>query len=235
MPNFVQSQVTIEPQEAKDYIFSLLEETESGVDLLKKFYDVDQTQLDSDDWWYNNVGTSTINLKKSDVLEIDTTGWFPDGFLLAMYFKFCNQFDNLKIHCKWKDDVSTQCGVAIIQYGFFAEEDSLLVSDSLEDDWYVATGEELIYDVQSWLLRYADQSGDVTKWEVQIMEDDQIRKMFAQTKDKIRNEGVMRMWEDLTEYCQDAIYTEDPEYVSSRLVKLANKNYSKIEGVYPFK
>lgn len=243
MPNSVTSIIIIEPEAAKEKIHSMIHESLSEesdlINLIQRFYpDFDESLVGTtelDQWMFNNLGTSSLSIELDDNLKIETTSWFPDGFLIRLFFSCCDEYDDIKIVCKWKDDSERQCGVAVVSYGFYAEEDTILGSNDIDDVFYYITGEEVIYDVQSWLMMYADKYGDVTKWEVQVLDDDKIRKMFADTKSKLRNSEIEKIWSETYDYCMDAIYLEDYDYLDSRLVKLANKKYDKIEGVYPWK
>jgi hypothetical protein len=237
MPNQVISTVIIEPQGAKESIFEKISQDESVHGVFKTFYPdqiIPQSESDLSEWCFQNVGTTDLSLSLKDGdLKITTSGWLPDGFLVKLFFSVCDQFDDVKIQCKWHDDTETQIGVAVVYNGFYAEEDSMQGSSNLEDPFYVVTGSEIIFDIQSWLLLYADKYGDITKYEVQIMEDDKIRNMFSDTKSKLRRQQIELIWEETQEYCIDAIYLEDFDYVT-KLVKIANRKYESISGCYPF-
>lgn len=153
MANFIYSRVTIEPSEAMDKICDMIEnmpQSEYGKETttvvktfyteeeLKKPYNNGETEYPITDtgvkhsWLYDNVGTKWITIGVDDDIKIESPSYIPDGFLIKLYSLCVNDFEDVRITCKWYDEGETECGTALIWNGIYAE-DQYYIEEEYED------------------------------------------------------------------------------------------------------
>lgn len=153
MANFIYSRVTIEPSEAMDKICDMIEnmpQSEYGKETttvvktfyteeeLKKPYNNGETEYPITDtgvnhgWLYDNVGTKWITIGVDEDIRIESPSYIPDGFLIKLYSLCVNDFEDVRITCKWYDEGETECGTSLIWNGIYAE-DQYYIEEGYED------------------------------------------------------------------------------------------------------
>ena len=171
MANIIYNNITIESEEAMDKICNIFDEIKGDTtSIVKAFYTeedlrrpynngeteypiTDQGVLIS--WLYDNVGTKWITGGVDDCIKSETANYLPDGFLIKLY-QICNEeFEDVRITCKWYDECETNIGTAFIKDGIYAEDEETLEDEDISDPAYEPTGEEDIDDVD--LEEFADE------------------------------------------------------------------------------
>lgn len=209
MGNFIYSRVTIEPTEAMDKIYDMIEnipQSEYGketTNIVKTFYTEEELQKPynngetdypiTDDgvnhgWLYDNVGTKWINVEADDDIRIESPSYIPDGFLIKLYSLCVNDFEDVSVTCKWHSEGETECGTALIWNGIYTEDQSYIEEE---------------YD--------DTELGNEKKWE-----------------------DIFEKQEDIFRECEEAIETEDFEFPISKVKKIANMKYEMVTDCYPF-
>jgi hypothetical protein len=255
MANFIYSQVTIEPSEAMDKICDIIEampRVEYGketTEVVKAFYTEEElnrpynngeTQYPITDtgvmhgWLYDNVGTKWITVGIDDTIRIESPSYIPDGFLIKLYSLCVDEFEDVRLTCKWYDESETNFGTAVIWNGVYTEDEEAIESDEIEDAGYEPTGEEDIDEVKDWILGEVTEDSYTKPEEVEAMSEEELREMFEDWKRQGKWDHISDRQESMYYSCEEAIVTEDFQFPISKVKRIANKKYTMIENCYPF-
>lgn len=255
MANFIYSQVTIEPQEAMDKICDMIEsmspaeygkETTQVVktffteEELNRPYNGGQTEYPITDtgvmhgWLYDNVGTKWITVGVDDNIRIESPSYIPDGFLIKLYSICVNEFDDVRLTCKWYDETETQCGTVVIWNGIYAEDEENLEDSDITDPAYEPSGDEDIDEVKEWVLDQITENSYTKAEEVEEMDEEDLRELFNDWKRQGKWDYITDRQESMYYSCEEAIETEDLEFPVSKVKRIANKKFSMIDNCYPF-
>ena len=255
MANFIYSQVTIEPQGAMDKICDMIESmprAEYGketTEVVKTFYTEEElnrpynngeTEYPITDtgvmhgWLYDNVGTKWITVGIDDTIRIESPSYIPDGFLIKLYSLCVDEFEDVKLTCKWFDEFETNIGTAVIWNGLYTEDEETIESEGMFDPGYEVTGDEDIEDVKEWILGEITEDSYTKAEEVEAMNEEELRDLFQDWKNQGKWDHITDRQESMYYSCEEAIETEDFEFPISKVKRIANKKYTMIENCYPF-
>jgi len=185
-------------------------------------------------WLYDNVGTKWIQLGIDDTIRTESPGYVPDGLLIKFYSLVAAEFDDVTIEAKWYDESERQCGFTYIYDGFYTEDEEWLKDEEISDPAYEATGEEDIDDVRQWILSEITDESFMTKAEVQEMDEDELRDLFADWKSQGKWNYMTDAQDRMRDSCIEAVDTRDLEFPISKVKQIANRRYKIIEKCYPF-
>lgn len=194
MANTIYSNVTIQPKEAFDYIYKIVEnmpDSEYGQEtktIVQTFYTEEDLAMPYNNgdtrypitdsgvihgWLYDNVGAKWLMLGLEDDLRIESANYAPDGFLKKIYKICTDRFKDVKLTCQWYNENEVQCGVIVIHNNIIASDE-----------------------------RFIEENDDT--------EDDTDEKWYL----------ISEAWGDMTESCQEAIETEDMEFPIESIQKI---------------
>ena len=255
MANFIYSQVTIEPEEAMDKICDMIESmprAEYGKEttqVVKTFYTEEElnrpynggeTQYPITDsgvmhgWLYDNVGTKWITVGIDDTIRIESPSYISDGFLIKLYSLCVDEFDDVRLTCKWYDETETQCGTAVIWNGVYTEDEENLDDEDISDPAYEPNGEEDIDEVKEWILDQITEDSYMKSEQIEEMDEEELRELFEDWKRQGKWDYISERQESMYYSCEEAIDTEDFEFPISKVKRIANKKFTMIENCYPF-
>jgi len=255
MANFIYSRVTIEPEEAMDKICDMIEAMPSAeygketIQVVKTFYTEEElnrpynngeTQYPITDsgvmhgWLYDNVGTKWISVGIDDDIRIESPSYISDGFLIKLYSLCVDEFEDVKLTCKWYDEFETNIGTAVIWNGVYTEDEESMDSENICDPGYYATGEEDINEIKDWILSETTEDSFTKAEEIEKMNEEELRDIFEQWKNELKWDYISERQESMYYSCEEAIETEDFQFPISKVKKIANKKFSMIENCYPF-
>jgi len=255
MANHVFSRVTIEPEEAMDKICSIIEnipnvpygmETKAIVETfytekeISAPYNGGQTENPITEsgvnhgWLYDNVGTKWIQVGIDDDIRIESPAYIPDGFLIKLYSLCVNEFDDVRLVCKWYDETETQCGTAVIWKGIYAEDEEYLEDGDISDPAYYVTGDEDLDEVKEWLLSQVSEDSYMKPEEIEEMDEDSLRELFEDWKNQGKWDYISDAQDNMYNSCEEAIDTEDFDFPVSKVKLIAKRKYDMIENCYPF-
>lgn len=255
MANFIYSQVTIEPEEAMDKICNMIEsmpKAEYGketTEVVKAFYTEEElnkpynngeTEYPITDsgvmhgWLYDNVGTKWITVGVDDNIRIESPSYIPDGFLIKLYSLCVNEFDGVRLTCKWYDETETNCGTAVIWNGVYTEDEESLDDEDISDPAYEPSGDEDIEDIKEWILDEITENSYTKAEDVEAMDEEELRELFEDWKRQGKWDHITDRQESMYYSCEEAIETEDFDFPISKVKRIANKKYTMIENCYPF-
>jgi hypothetical protein len=255
MANFIYSRVTIEPAEAMDKICDMIEAMPAAeygketLQVVKTFYTEEElnrpynngeTQYPITDsgvmhgWLYDNVGTKWISVGIDDDIRIESPSYISDGFLIKLYSLCVDEFEDVKLTCKWYDEFETNIGTAVIWNGVYTEDEESMNSENICDPAYYATGEEDINEIKDWILSETTEDSFTKAEEIEKMNEEELRDIFEQWKNELKWDYISERQESMYYSCEEAIETEDFQFPISKVKKIANKKFSMIENCYPF-
>ncbi len=255
MANFIYSQVTIEPEAAMDKICDMIENMPSveygkeTTEVVKTFYTEEElnkpynggeTEYPITDtgvnhgWLYDNVGTKWIQVGIDDTIRIESPNYIPDGFLIKLYSLCVNEFDDVRLVCKWYNENEIECGTAVIWKGIYTEDEETLDDEDIYDPGYEASGEEDIDEVKDWILSEITEDSYIKAEEVEQMEEEELRELFEDWKRQDKWDYISDRQESMYYSCEEAIETEDFEFPISKVKQIAKSRYDMIENCYPF-
>jgi hypothetical protein len=255
MANFIYSRVTIEPAEAMDKICDMIEAMPAAeygketTQVVKTFYTEEElnrpynngeTQYPITDsgvmhgWLYDNVGTKWISVGIDDDIRIESPSYISDGFLIKLYSLCVDDFDDVRLTCKWYDEFETNIGTAVIWNGVYTEDEESMDSENICDPAYYATGEEDINEIKDWILSETTEDSFTKAEEIEKMNEEELRDIFEQWKNELKWDYISERQESMYYSCEEAIETEDFQFPISKVKKIANKKFSMIENCYPF-
>lgn len=255
MANFIYSRVTIEPEEAMDKICNMIEsmpDAEYGKEttqVVKTFYTEEELNRPYNNgeteypitesgvmhgWLYDNVGTKWIIVGIDDDIRIESPSYIPDGFLIKLYSLCVDEFEDVKLTCKWYDEFETDCGTALIWNGVYTEDQETIESESIFDPGYEPTGEEDIDEIKEWILGEITEDSYTKAEEVEEMDEEGLRELFEDWKRQGKWDYITDRQESMYYSCEEAIETDDFDFPISKVKKIANKKYTMIENCYPF-
>ena len=255
MANFIYSRVTIEPEEAMDKICDMIEAMPAAeygketLQVVKTFYTEEElnrpynngeTQYPITDsgvmhgWLYDNVGTKWISVGIDDDIRIESPYYISDGFLIKLYSLCVDEFEDVKLTCKWYDEFETNIGTAVIWNGVYTEDEESMDSENICDPGYYATGEEDINEIKDWILSETTEDSFTKAEEIEKMNEEELRDIFEQWKNELKWDYISERQESMYYSCEEAIETEDFQFPISKVKKIANKKFSMIENCYPF-
>ena len=251
MANIIYNNITIEPEEAMDKICNMFDTTNGDTasivkafyteEDLRKPYNNGETEYPITDqgvlisWLYDNVGTKWITGGVDDGIKLETANYLPDGFLIKLY-QICNEeFEDVRIICKWYDECETIIGTAFIKDGVYTEDEETLEDENISDPAYEPTGEEDIDEVKDWILGEITEESYTKAEEVEEMDEERLRELFEDWKRQGKWDQISDRQESMYYSCEEAIDTEDMEFPISKVKRIATKRFDMIENCYPFK
>lgn len=255
MSNFIYSQVTIEPQEAMDKICDMIENMESveygkeTTEVVKTFYTDEELRAPYNGgeteypitgegvrhgWLYDNVGTKWIKVGVDGEIRIESPSYIPDGFLIKLYSLCVNEFNDVKLICKWYEETETSCGTAVIWNGIYTEDEEYLDDDDMYEPAYEPSGDEDIDDVKEWMSEQVNEDSYIKPEEIEEMDEERLRELFEDWKRQGKWDYISEAQERMFYSCEEAIETEDFEFPISKVKRIANKQFTMIENCYPF-
>lgn len=229
MANSIYSKVTIQPEEAFDYIYSMVENMPDSTygqetkTIVQTFYTEDEINAPYNDgqteypitengvmhgWLYDNVGAKWLMLGLEDDIRIESANYTPDGFLKKLYKLCTEKFSDVELKCQWWDEHETDCGVVVIKNNIISQDEYSLESDSLFDPGYYVEGDE---DMES-IIRYLKDSDSNGYLDLDVMDEDEIRDVFSDWKNEEKWEAISDACTDMFISCQEAIDTEDFDF-----------------------
>jgi len=255
MANFIYSRVTIEPQEAMDKIFDMIdnmseakygEETKAVVQTfyteeeINKPYNNGETEYPIKEtgvvqgWLYDNVGTKWITVGFEDDIRIESPYYTPDGFLVKLFSICCQDFDNVTLECKWYDETETKCGFVMISDGIYAEDEKSLSDEDISDPAYEVTGDEDIDEVKEWLLSQVNEDSYIKPSDIREMGEEDLRDLFQDWKSQGKWDYMSDAQDEMRDSCIEAIETQDFGFPISKVKRIANRRFKMMENAYPF-
>ena len=243
MANIIYSRVTINPEEAFDYIYNIIEnmpnvdygqetklivETFYTEDELKAPYNEGQTEYPITEsgvmhgWLYDNVGSKWLMLGLEDDIRIESANYTPEGFLIKMYKMCTEKFEDVELKCQWWDENETHCGVAVIKNNIITQDENFLDSDGMFDPAYNIEGDEDIESVKEY-LKESDSNGYL---DLDVMDEDEIRDVFSDWKNEEKWEAISDGWLNMYSSCEEAIDTEDFEFPITSVKSIQEKTIS---------
>ena len=229
MANTVYSKVTIQPEEAFDYIYNIIEnmpnvdygqetklivETFYTEEELKAPYNEGQIEYPITEsgvihgWLYENVGSKWLMLGLEDDIRIESASCTPEGFLKKMYKMCTEKFEDVELKCQWWDENEIECGVSVIKNNIIAKDFHRLDYDGMYDPAYFIEGDEDIDSVKEY-LKESDSNGYL---DFEVMNEDEIRDVFNDWKNEEKWEAISDAWMDMYSSCEEAIDTEDFDF-----------------------
>ena len=133
-------------------------------------------------WLYDNVGTKWIILGVDDTIRIESPSYIPDGFLVKLYSLCVDEFEDVKLTCKWYDEFETNIGTAVIWNGVYTEDEETIESEGMFDPGYEVTGDEDIEDIKEWILGEITEDSYTKAEEVEAMDEERLRELFQDWK-----------------------------------------------------
>lgn len=254
MANFIYSRVNIEPEEAMDKIYNMIEsmpQSEYGketTDIVKTFYTEQElnkpynngeTEYPINDngvnigWLYDNVGTKWISLGLEDDIRIESPSYIPDGFLIKLYSICIEEFNDVKLTCEWYDETETNCGTAVIWNGIYTEDEETILDEDIYDAGYQPTGDEDIDEVREWILSEINEDTYLTEDELNSMDAEEVRELFEDWKNQSKWDYINDAQNKMLGFCEKAIESLNFDYPIRKVQKIADGN-KIIENCYPF-